>query len=101
MMFVRKQEDFVCEHCGSPVKGNGYTNHCPKCLWSKHVDIMPGDRAEACAGLMEPVAIEGGTPHYRIRHLCKNCGATRMVDVADNDSPEAIIAVSQKHAKDA
>ena len=26
------------------MKGNGYTNHCPKCLWSKHVDINPGDR---------------------------------------------------------
>ncbi|MFA6992594.1 MAG: RNHCP domain-containing protein, partial [Candidatus Gracilibacteria bacterium] len=37
--FSRTIEDFVCEKCGAKVKGDGYTNHCPKCLWSKHVDI--------------------------------------------------------------
>lgn len=36
--FTRVIEDFICENCGTEVKGNGYTNHCPKCLWSKHVD---------------------------------------------------------------
>ena len=56
--FVRRREDFVCEHCGTKVVGDGYTNHCPKCLWSKHVDIMPGDRAEDCQGLMRPIDIK-------------------------------------------
>ncbi|MBU3901416.1 RNHCP domain-containing protein, partial [Patescibacteria group bacterium] len=42
--FQRKIEDFVCGHCGPKIKGTGYTDHCPKCLWSQHVDVNPGDR---------------------------------------------------------
>jgi hypothetical protein len=56
-VFKKTKEDFVCEHCGKPVVGNGYTNHCPECLWSKHVDVNPGDRAATCLGLMEPVGV--------------------------------------------
>jgi hypothetical protein len=40
--FQKTVEDFVCEHCGHPVAGNGYTNHCSQCLWSKHVDDNSG-----------------------------------------------------------
>ncbi|HCR42265.1 TPA: hypothetical protein DIV45_02815, partial [Patescibacteria group bacterium] len=36
--FIRTKEDFTCENCGHRVKGSGYTNHCPKCLYSQHVD---------------------------------------------------------------
>ena len=39
--FKRKIEDFVCGNCGEKIKGDGYTNHCLQCLWSKHVDITP------------------------------------------------------------
>jgi hypothetical protein len=49
--FQRVIEDFECEHCGHLEEGNGYTNHCTSCLWSKHVDINPGDRAAECQGL--------------------------------------------------
>ncbi|MBR6751902.1 MAG: RNHCP domain-containing protein, partial [Alphaproteobacteria bacterium] len=42
--FVKRVENFTCAHCGAEVFGNGYTNHCPKCLWSRHVDNNPGDR---------------------------------------------------------
>ena len=55
--FIKNIEDFTCEHCGAPVKGTGYTNHCPKCLWSKHEDVNPGDRASDCHGLMKPIDI--------------------------------------------
>ena len=41
LKFKRKKENFVCENCGAEVKGDGFTNHCPKCLYSKHVDIFP------------------------------------------------------------
>ncbi|MEK7061411.1 MAG: RNHCP domain-containing protein, partial [Patescibacteria group bacterium] len=45
MSFVKKIEDFVCKVCGTKVKGTGYTNHCPNCLYSLHVDEeVPGDR---------------------------------------------------------
>src|SRR3989338_8156335 len=42
--FQRTKEDFTCERCGFFVRGSGYTNHCPQCLWSKHVDVNPGNR---------------------------------------------------------
>ncbi|MFN2146641.1 MAG: RNHCP domain-containing protein, partial [Anaerolineales bacterium] len=35
--FQRRIEYFICEHCGAEVSGVGFTNHCPVCLWSKHV----------------------------------------------------------------
>ncbi|HLL91284.1 MAG TPA: RNHCP domain-containing protein, partial [Tepidisphaeraceae bacterium] len=64
--FTRQVEDFTCGHCGRSVRGNGYTNHCPGCLWSRHVDVNPGDRAAACGGLMEPVAVASTRHRYTI-----------------------------------
>src|SRR5687767_5611643 len=96
MTFKRTKEDFVCEHCGYSVVGTGYTNHCPKCLWSKHVDIDPGDRAETCMGLMEPIVLEGSTPHYRLTHRCLKCSATRRIDVSPQDDPAALLALAGK-----
>lgn len=95
MTFTRTKEDFVCEHCGTQVQGSGYTNHCPKCLWSKHVDISPGDRAERCGGMMEPIALEGSSPSYRIVHRCSVCGTERRVNASDDD-PQALLSLAQK-----
>ena len=95
MSFTRRIEDFTCEHCGHAVRGNGYTNHCPQCLWSKHVDVSPGDRAETCGGLMEPIALEGTSPAYRIVHRCTRCGKERRVGVTFEDSSEALIVLAQ------
>ena len=75
--FQRKIENFVCEHCGRTVTGNGYTNHCPDCLYSKHVDIAPGDRAAACGGLMRPVGSELKGGDYFVQHECTRCGFRR------------------------
>lgn len=94
MAFIRVVEDFVCEHCGAAVKGSGYTNHCPACLWSRHVDNDPGDRAAVCGGMMEPIRLEGTTPHYRILHRCERCKIERRVNVAENDAPDAIVKLS-------
>lgn len=93
-MFKRTVEDFTCEHCGARVKGSGYTNHCPKCLWSKHVDKEPGDRKEVCGGMMEPVALEGSSPEYRIVHHCVRCGATRRISADPADHKEALLAIA-------
>jgi len=72
--FQKRKEDFVCENCETKNKGDGFTNHCSGCFYSKHVDIFPGDRFEECHGLMEPFDIEaskGG--RYIIIHKCKKC----------------------------
>lgn len=99
MSFTRRKENFICAHCGICIVGTGYTNHCPHCLWSKHVDVDPGDRAENCGGLMEPIALEGSTPNYRIVHRCLSCGAERRVNVNAADDPRALLALSSTRAK--
>ena len=95
MSFTRTLEDFVCENCATRVKGDGYTNHCPKCLWSKHVDIEPGDRAQSCGGMMEPIRIEGSTPAYRIVHRCVKCRIERKINVHKEDDPGSILKLAR------
>ena len=91
--FIRTLEDFVCEHCGLEVKGTGYTNHCSKCLWSKHVDNIPGDRSNNCGGMMEPVGGESKAQEYDIVHRCLRCGITKKNKVADNDNRATILGL--------
>ena len=85
-VFIKNEEDFTCEHCGFSVRGNGYTNHCPQCLWSKHVDINPGDRASSCGGLMCPdrVIMEKGA--FEVIHVCEKCGHQKQNKTAKDDN---------------
>ncbi len=94
--FQRTKEDFICEHCGTEVKGDGYANHCPHCLYSKHVDINPGDREEDCGGLMEPVDLELKDGKYIIVHRCQRCGFVRRNKVDEGDDFNAVIDLSRK-----
>lgn len=93
--FTRKIEDFICEKCGYSVKGNGYTNHCPKCLWSKHVDVNPGDRAEECHGMMKPVGIIKKGDGFVITHQCQKCGFEKNNKMEEGDSMEELIKISK------
>ncbi len=83
--FQRKIENFECENCEELVKGNGYTNHCPKCLYSKHVDINPGDRAESCKKLMIPSKTEIIHGKLIITHTCL-CGEIKRVKSREEDN---------------
>lgn len=94
--FTRKIEDFTCEHCGREVIGDGYTNHCPECLWSKHVDKNPGDRLEACKGLMEPISGVKEGKEYVITHKCILCGFTRRNKLEKQDNFDAFLALFKK-----
>jgi len=96
--FQKKVEDFVCEKCGPKVLGNGYTNHCPECLYSKHVDVNPGDRAEECGGLMAPVSVEYVSGEYAIRHKCIKCGFERRQKVENSDNFDEVIKISKQVA---
>ena len=89
--FKRNIENFVCEHCGAHVIGNGYTNHCPKCLWSKHVDVHPGDRAAICGGLMAPKDIETKSGEFEVLHHCVTCGHQKRNKTALNDNVEGYL----------
>jgi len=84
-----RNEGFRCEHCGLPVRrlANGSCrNHCPHCLWSKHVDVVPGDRASRCRGMMEPVAVQADARRgWMVVHRCRQCGAVRRNRAALDD----------------
>lgn len=98
MAFTRNKENFTCEYCGAAVVGDGYTNHCPRCLWSKHVDVDPGDRLAACGGMMKPARIEGATPDYVITHVCERCGIERRNKVQSYDDPASVVALAKAQA---
>ena len=97
--FQRRVEDFSCEQCGFFVTGDGYTNHCPRCLYGKHVDVAPGDRAEACGGLMEPIAYEKASGNDRVIHRCLRCGKVRKNRTHENDDFETLLKVAKKGAE--
>jgi DNA-directed RNA polymerase subunit RPC12/RpoP len=71
-------EGFTCGHCGREVPPTAQTtprNHCPHCLWGRHVDVNPGDRANRCKGMMRPIGIyTHGRKEYVILHQCMRCG---------------------------
>lgn len=78
--FSKNDNGFICAHCGMKVLPLKKTsrNHCPFCLWSLHVDIMPGDRANPCGGELEPVsAMPDPKKGYIIIHRCTKCGELR------------------------
>ena len=95
--FVVIDEEFICENCGFHVTKLGYScrNHCPKCLYSKHIDINPGDRKETCHGKLEPIGIETNSKKgYVIVFKCQKCGAIRKNKVAEDDNMDLIIELS-------
>ncbi len=94
--FQRRIESFTCLHCGAAVQGNGYTNHCPTCLWSRHVDVNPGDRAATCGGMMEPVDLDYRGGEYTLTHRCTVCPHTRRNRVGEEDSRDALVAIARK-----
>lgn len=96
--FTKTVEDFNCAHCGAVVHGNGYTNHCPNCLWSRHVDNNPGDRAATCGGMMRPIAVEGDGARFIITHKCEKCGKIKRQRTCDDDNINAIIELSQNNS---
>ncbi len=78
--FSKKDESFICLHCGKEVPPLEYTsrNHCPYCLWSVHVDINPGDRANPCRGALRPIRTEPDPKKgFIIIHKCEKCGEIR------------------------
>ncbi len=96
---------FTCANCGSevhPLQNGSVRNHCPACLHSLHVDVMPGDRACDCHGVMEPVDVDqSGKKGWVIVHRCSKCGftgrnRTALDDPGQPDSWDALIAISSR-----
>ena len=94
--FNMVNEDFICENCGKDVEKSSYTarDHCPYCLYSKHVDINPGDRMHECKGLLEPIGIEKFKDTYKIIYKCKKCNQMHKNIIANDDNMNLIIELS-------
>lgn len=94
--FTMRDENFVCENCHKEVKELGYTarDHCPYCLYSKHVDINPGDRQNTCQGLLKPIGIEKFKDTYKILYRCEKCGKDHKNIIAKDDDMNMIIKIS-------
>ena len=85
--FTKNDNSFTCAHCGKEVEpmGTSSRNHCPFCLWSLHVDINPGDRANDCKGQMRPIRSEPNSKKgFVIIHKCEKCGEVRRNRAALN-----------------
>lgn len=97
---VMRDEAFTCAHCGREVPPHGRTarDHCPSCLRSLHVDVVPGDRAATCGGILDPVGVEVRGADTVLRYRCRRCGAERtnraLLDGADPDDWSRIAALS-------
>lgn len=95
-LFSKNDNFFICENCGNEVKPLNYTSrdHCPYCLYSKHVDINPGDRLNTCKGLLKPIGIEKFKDTYKIIYKCNNCKTLHKNIMANDDDMNKIIELS-------
>lgn len=86
-------------HCGQPVVpqsfGTEHRNHCNWCLWSRHLDETPGDRASECHGAMEPIAVwVRHKGEWAIVHRCRKCGVLHSNRIAGDDNELALVSLA-------
>ena len=91
-------ENFTCEKCGKNVDKLNYSarDHCPFCLYSKHVDINPGDRQNTCKGMLKPIDIEKYKDTFKIIYECEKCGIIHKNIMAKDDDMNVIIEISKR-----
>ena len=93
--FTMINDSFTCENCNTEITKHptgSARNHCPNCLYSKHLDQdFPWDRLSECYGLMKPVWLD-----YRknkglmIEHECQKCSKKILNRIAPDDNQEII-----------
>jgi DNA-directed RNA polymerase subunit RPC12/RpoP len=108
--FNPRNTDFRCAHCRQHVSADALVagvynrNHCPYCLWSRHMDWRkPGDRLSACKGTMRPIGLSvkpkrnvyaaHGLGELMLIHLCTDCGKLSINRLAADDDGETLLDV--------
>jgi hypothetical protein len=101
---------FTCARCGlfvstdTLLSGVNNRNHCPYCLWSRHLDLFtPGDRLSACKARMQPVGLtfKKSRNKYALEpdgevmlvHLCTECAHISINRTAADDDPSGVLAL--------
>jgi hypothetical protein len=97
----RRADSFRCRHCRLDVSisapGTRHRNHCPSCLWSRHLDELPGDRAAGCAGAMEPIAVAvRDDGEWALVHRCEACSAVRLNRIAGDDNAYSLLQLARR-----
>lgn len=93
------EEVFKCRHCRRfvcpPPSGGRNRNHCPFCLYSRHVDDRkPGDRMSTCGSSMKPVGrFQRPNGEYVLVHQCHCCGFERFNRIAADDDFELVLSL--------
>ncbi|MBN1438401.1 MAG: RNHCP domain-containing protein [Anaerolineales bacterium] len=99
--------EFACMRCGAIVSaayersGVRNRNHCPYCLWSRHLDWnSPGDRLSSCKSAMRPIGLTlkrnrnkyavFPSGELMIVHRCPACGKVSANRVAADDAMECL-----------
>src|SRR5262245_29113918 len=88
--------------CAPEIAGVQNRNHCPACLWSRHLDWRAaGDRLAACRAAMRPIGLttkRGRNKYARERdgelmliHRCTACEAIVINRIAADDSAAALL----------
>ncbi len=90
--FQKNNQSFTCEFCGKlvPLHPKSSRDHCCFCLYSKHVDINPGDRLNGCKGLLKPIGIRSVNSKTQIVYQCSKCLTKVFNIVAEDDNKELL-----------
>lgn len=107
--YGRQEVDyFLCKHCHASVSAASFLsgvhnrNHCPYCLWSRHMDLhVAGDRLSACKAPMQPIGLTikstqkkyGGHGELMLVHLCQDCSQLSINRIAADDDPESMLDI--------
>lgn len=102
------ENHFRCLNCKKEVvessyQGTSHRNHCPWCLWSRHVDENnAGDRKSFCKAKMEPVGLtfKNAEGELMLIHRCANCGKISINRIAGDDSEDKILEIFSKSKND-
>ena len=100
--FTRINEAFVCQNCNHNVPPAQSTcrDHCPRCLWSIHVDNNPGDRNAGCGAPLQPKSYSSNKKKgFMIHYICLKCGTRKVnkfleFDEHEADSMDALLKLS-------
>ena len=91
---------FVCKHCSAvapeEAPGTHNRNHCPFCLYSRHVDITRGDRRSRCGGMMKPIGVvKRDDGEELLIHQCQGCGFVGKNRLAGDDDEQEVAKVRE------
>jgi hypothetical protein len=113
------EQGFTCLRCRlyvpcmPDIAGVRNRNHCPGCLWSRHLDWrIAGDRQSGCRAKMQPIGLTTKRARNKyaserdgelmLIHRCTVCAKVVINRIAADDSAAALLEIFEgSHASSA